>query len=39
MPRPPIEVADVIRAASESFFERSQKWFTWLHLKALNAIL
>src|SRR5882724_11850650 len=39
MPRPPIEVADVIRAASESFFERSQKWFTWLHLKVLNAIL
>src|SRR6266436_4608995 len=39
MPRPPIEVADVIRAAGESFFEGSQKWFTWLHLKVLNAIL
>ncbi len=39
MPRPPIEVADIIRAASESFFEGSQKWFTWLHLKVLNAIL
>jgi Putative transposase/Transposase zinc-binding domain len=39
MPRPPVEVADVIRAARESFFERSQKWFTWLHLKVLNAIL
>jgi hypothetical protein len=39
MPRPPIEVADVIRAAGESFFERSQRWFTWLHLKVLNAIL
>jgi Putative transposase/Transposase zinc-binding domain len=39
MPRPPIEVADVIRAAGESFFECSQKWFTWLHLKVLNAIL
>lgn len=38
-PRPPVEVADVIRAAGESFFERSQKWFTWLHLKVLNAIL
>src|SRR5438876_11289904 len=39
MPRPPIEVADVIRAAGEGFFECSQKWFTWLHLKVLNAIL
>src|SRR5882724_826600 len=39
MPRPPIEVADIIRAASESFYERSQTWLTWLHLKVLNAIL
>ena len=39
MARPPVEVADVLRAAPESFFERSQKWFTWLHLKIFNAIL
>ena len=39
MPRPPIEMADVIRAVGESFFEGSQKWFSWLHLKVLNAIL
>src|SRR6202140_1260118 len=39
MPRPPIEVADIIRAAGESFFENSRKWLTWLHLKVLNAIL
>lgn len=39
MPRPPIEVADVLRAAGESFFENSRKWLTWLHLKVLNAIL
>jgi len=39
MPRPPFEVADVIRAAGESFFECSQQWFTWLHLKVLKAIL
>src|ERR1035438_4277204 len=39
MPRPPVEVADVIRAAGDSFFECSEKWFTWLHLKVLNAIL
>ena len=39
MPRPPIEVADVIRAAGESFFESRPKWFSWLHLKVLQAIL
>src|SRR5882762_1362813 len=39
MPRPPVEVADVIRTAGESFYEGSQKWLTWLHLKVLNAIL
>ena len=39
MARPPVEVADVLRAAPEAFFERSRKWFTWLHLKIFNAIL
>src|ERR1700681_742264 len=39
MPRPPVEVADVIRTAGDSFFESSQRWLTWLHLKVLNAIL
>jgi hypothetical protein len=39
MPRPPVEVADVIRAAGESFYQRSRKWLTWLHLRVLNAIL
>ena len=39
MPRPPVEVADIIRAAGESFFGSSRKWLTWLHLKVLNAIL
>jgi len=39
MPRPPVEVADVIRTAGESFFERRPKWFSWLHLKVLHAIL
>src|ERR1700675_4873114 len=39
MPRPPVEVAEVIRTAGESFYEHSQKWLTWLHLKVLNAIL
>jgi hypothetical protein len=39
MARPPFEVADVLRAAPDRFFERSRKWFTWLHLKIFNAIL
>src|SRR5260370_1614396 len=39
MPRPPVEVADVIRTAGESFFESRPKWFSWLHLKVLQAIL
>ena len=39
MARPPLEVADVIRAAGTTFFERSRKWFTWSHLKILTAIL
>ena len=39
MPRPPVEVADVIRAAGQSFYERSRKWFTWQHLKVVLAIL
>jgi Transposase zinc-binding domain/Putative transposase len=28
-----------MRTAGESFFECSQRWFTWLHLKVWNAIL
>ena len=39
MPRPPLEVADVIRAAGDSFFDRSRSWFSWVHQKVLNAIL
>jgi hypothetical protein len=39
MARPPVEVADILRAAPDSFFERSRKWSTWLHLKIFNAIL
>lgn len=39
MARPPVEVADVIRAAAETFFRSRPRWFTWLHLKVLTAIL
>src|ERR1017187_3406337 len=37
MSRPPLEVADLIRAAGTAFFEHSRKWFTWLHLKILTG--
>jgi hypothetical protein len=39
MPRPPLEVADLIRAAGATFQQSSRKWFTWLHLKILTAIV
>src|SRR5260370_1404607 len=39
MARPPLEVADLIHAAGTAFFEHSRKWFTWLHLKVLTAIV
>jgi Putative transposase/Transposase zinc-binding domain len=39
MTRPPLEVAELIRAAGTAFFEHSRKWFTWLHLKILTAIV
>jgi len=38
MDRPPLEVADLVRAAGHAFIERSRKWITWQHLKVLRAI-
>jgi hypothetical protein len=38
MNRPPLEVADLVRAAGNSFIERSRKWITWKHVKVLLAI-
>jgi hypothetical protein len=38
MPRPPLEVADLIRAAGEAFIQQSRHWLTWQHLKVLLAI-
>ncbi|MBZ5673343.1 MAG: IS91 family transposase [Acidobacteriia bacterium] len=38
MPRPPLEVADLIREAGQAFIERSRHWLTWQHLKVLLAI-
>jgi hypothetical protein len=38
MNRPPLEVADLVRAAGHAFIERSRRWITWQHLKVLRAI-
>src|ERR1700720_3974118 len=38
MDRPPLEVADLVRAAGDAFIERSRKWITWKHGKVLLAI-
>jgi hypothetical protein len=38
MSRPPLEVADLIRAAGHRFIERSRRWLTGQHLKVLQAI-
>ena len=38
MPRPPLEVADLVRAAGERFVERSRGWLNRQHLKVLSAI-
>jgi hypothetical protein len=39
MNRPPLEVADIVRCAGESFLEHSKHWITWRHRKVLLAIL
>ena len=38
MDRPPLEVADLVRAAGDAFIERSRKWITWKHVKVFQAI-
>jgi len=38
MNRPPIEVADIIRAAGKGFINRHRSWLTGLHRKVLSAI-
>ena len=38
MNRPPLEVADLVRAAGRTFIEHSRKWITGQHLKVLRAI-
>jgi hypothetical protein len=38
MCRPPLEVADLIRAAGHAFIEQSRQWISWKHVKVLLAI-
>jgi Putative transposase/Transposase zinc-binding domain len=38
MSRPPLEVADIVRAAGEAFIERNRQWLGWKHGKVLRAI-
>src|SRR6266446_945548 len=38
MARPPLEVADLIRAAGAAFIERNHHWLRWKHIKVLLAI-
>ena len=37
MPRPSIELADLIRDAGPTFTIRNHPWLTWLHVKVLVA--
>ncbi len=38
MQRPPLDVADLVRAAGKRFVEKSRGWLNWQHLKVLLAI-
>jgi hypothetical protein len=38
MSRPPLEVADIIRAVGEVFIEQNRHWLRWKHVKVLRAI-
>ena len=38
MSRPPLEVADIVRAAGAAFIERNRQWLGWKHVKVLRAI-
>src|SRR5260370_16939176 len=38
MAGPPLEVADLVRAAGDAFIERNRHWLRWKHIKVLLAI-
>jgi len=39
MSRPTLEVADIVRAAGNSFWEQQQSHLAWPHRKVLDAIV
>ena len=38
MEGPPLEVADLVRAAGEQFFSNHRRWLSRRHLKVLSSI-
>jgi predicted Zn-ribbon and HTH transcriptional regulator len=38
MTRPPLEVADIVRAQANRFIENNRRWIHWTHRKVLQAI-
>src|SRR5271166_4077788 len=38
MSRPPLEMADIVRCAGQSFLDRSRRWMNWQHQKVWLAI-
>ena len=38
MTRPPLEVADIVRAQGNRFIENHSRWIYWTHRKVLQAI-
>jgi hypothetical protein len=38
MTRPPLEVADIVRAQGNRFIENNRRWIHWTHRKVLHAI-
>ena len=38
MSRPPLEVADIVRAQGNRFIENNRSWLHWKHLKVLHAV-
>jgi hypothetical protein len=38
MTRPPLEVADIVRAQGNRFIENNRRWIHWTHRKVLQAI-
>ena len=39
MSRPTLEVADIVRAVGDSFWDKHKSHFAWVHRKVLNALV